>query len=58
LNEIKSIEARLTVMAEMLKKDFPLNAQEVIMLRQRMADQIQIIHDIEIEVIESLKDAM
>lgn len=45
-------------MAEMLKKDFPLNAQEVIMLRQRMADQIQIIHDIEIEVIESLKDAM
>ncbi|MBT5925212.1 MAG: hypothetical protein HOH33_01190 [Verrucomicrobia bacterium] len=58
MNEIKSIEARLTVMAEMLKKDFPLNAQEVIMLRQRMADQIQIIHDIEIEVIESLKDAM
>lgn len=39
-------------------QDFPLNADEVIVLQQGIADQVQVIHDLELDAIMALQSVM
>ena len=56
--EITALNNRLSEIRAICEDDFPLNQSEVEALRIKIAEQVQIIHDIELEAIGSLKAAM
>jgi hypothetical protein len=57
LEEISTINRRLDDIRALMESDFPLTQAEVEALRERLAEQILIIHDLEQTAVQALKDA-
>jgi hypothetical protein len=57
LNEIEAINSRLDEIRESMNQDFSLMLAEVEALRERLAEQILAIHDLEKTAVQALKDA-
>ncbi len=55
---ITEINGRLAEIREACAADFPLSQGEVETLREQLAAQVQVIHDVEFEAVSALKDAM
>ncbi len=58
LDEMKAIDAQLDALMVAAEADFPLSAAEVVAFRQRLAEQVLAVHDVEAEAVAVLKDAM
>lgn len=58
LEKRQQITQRLDEIKAEMAADFPLNDGEVVQLRQAIADQVMIIHDIEATAVEQLKHAI
>ena len=56
--EITEINGRLAEIRAVCESDFPLSQEEVEAQRQQIANQVQIIHNIELRAIEQLKGIM
>ena len=56
--QIQSINARLKEIRDDVAVQFPLNAAQVVALRENLSQHVLVIHDIEKEAISLLKDAM
>ncbi len=55
---ITEINGRLAEIKAACETDFPLNQEEVEALRERLAAQVQVIHDVEFEAVAGLKDSI
>ena len=55
---ITKINDRLAEIKGACAADFPLNQEEVETLREQLAAQVQVIHDVEFEAVSALKNAM
>ncbi|CUS05937.1 protein of unknown function [Candidatus Promineifilum breve] len=58
LDEMKAIDAQLDALMVAAEADFPLSAAEVVAFRQRLAEQVLAVHDVEAGAVAVLKDAM
>jgi hypothetical protein len=58
LGEMRRIDARLAEIRLSMADDFPLDGQGVVELRQRIAEQVMRVHDIEKQAIEALEAAI
>jgi len=56
--QIQSINARLKEIRDEVAVQFPLNAAQVMALRENLSQHVRVIHDIEKEAISLLKDTM
>lgn len=56
--EIQGIQVRLETIQRAMAADFPLNAAEVVALREQIAAQVMQIHDIELAAVTALQEAM
>lgn len=57
-SERQQILARINALKELADKEFPLEETAVAHLREAIAEQVQVVHDIEAEAISMLKEAM
>jgi hypothetical protein len=55
---MRRIDARLAEIRLSMADDFPLDGQGVVELRQRIAEQVMRVHDIEKQAIEALEAAI
>jgi hypothetical protein len=58
LEEILAIEARLTEIQESMEGDFPLSEAEAVEMRERIAEQVLAVHDVEQNAVQTLITAM
>lgn len=58
LAEIEQADGRLTEIRRLMMEAFPLNAAQVAAHRERLADQIMVIHDAEVAAVSALREAM
>ena len=57
LEEIEAINGRLDEIRAAMEDDFPLTQEEVEAFRERLAEQILVIHDVEATAVQALQDA-
>jgi hypothetical protein len=55
---LEVINSRLAAIKNQVAADFPLSEREVVTFRQRIAERVQIVHNIEQVAVTTLKDAM
>lgn len=58
LAEVRTIDGRLKEIKEAVSADFPLDEAQTVAFRQRLADHVLRIHDIEQEAVATLQEAM
>jgi hypothetical protein len=58
LDEQRTIDGRLTEIKQQVSADFPLDEAGIQQLREKTADKVMTIHDIEYEAIMALQEAM
>jgi hypothetical protein len=58
LEEIQAINSRLHKIHEAMKANFPLTQEEVVAFRERLAEKILAIHDVEAAAVQRLQDAI
>jgi hypothetical protein len=58
LEGMRQVDARLAEIKAQVSEDFPLDAAGVIAFRQNLAGHIQCVHDIEVDAVKALQEAM